>query len=401
MKNTVKKTAILLFGLVAQIASAQFRLTENTQVSLITEGPGIELYSSFGHSAIWIFDPQLGIDRSYNYGVFDTSDPLFYVHFTQGRMNYMIAQSPLEYMRYTAVSENRYLLMQELNLTASQKNRLFDFLEWNALPENRVYPYQFFYDNCSTRLRDVMRKILGDTLQFHPGKDFHKSFRNLTDEYLQERKWGDLGIDIGLGLPTDKIATPDQYMFLPEYLAANFDSARIAMNGSEMPLVKERRILITQMPQKAEFDWFSPVTLFWGLFLLAAGLTFFQWKKQRFNRTLDVILFLITGLVGAMLVFLWFFTDHADSAQNFNLLWAVPFNLIAAFALFSRRLTQKMRGYWLTYAGLEVLLLLTWAFLPQNLNEMLIPVVLTMLVRSGFLFWKSRQIQKSARLVRT
>ncbi|MBC8110331.1 MAG: DUF4105 domain-containing protein, partial [Verrucomicrobia bacterium] len=219
MMNRKKIIASILSIFSICFSLAAQNLSENAQISLITIAPGDELYSGFGHSALHVYDPNTGMDKSYNYGTFDFRAKGFYVKFVRGQLDYMLSVGELgRELIYWGEAENRQVTQQILNLSAEQKNRLYQFLEKNALPENKFYRYDFFYDNCSTRIRDALQKTIGESLKFNPTTDKEKSFRDLTDEYLlPTKKWEDLGIDVALGLRTDKIATPYEYMFLPDY----------------------------------------------------------------------------------------------------------------------------------------------------------------------------------------
>jgi hypothetical protein len=361
---------------------AQLHLTQETQVSLITEGPGEALYAGFGHSAIWIFDPSQGIDRLYNYGTFDVSDPLFYAKFVRGKLLYMLSVGRMEWAFYGSQMEGRSLTMQELSLSETQKNQLYQFLEKNALPENKFYAYDFFYDNCSTRIRDAFQQVLGDSLHFQPKSDREKSFRDMTDEYLGSKKWEDLGIDLLLGLPTDKIATPSQYMFLPDYLMYNFDWAQVNRGNGFEPLVEQKRLLLNALPMLKENPWVQPAPVLWTFFGIIALLSLLQVLKNNSNRWPDFLVFLLIGLLGSLMAGVWFLTDHRQAAGNLNLLWALPTHLPVAFLLLSRKLNAHLRYYYFFTACWTGLVLLAWAWLPQNLHEAALPLPLAVLLRS-------------------
>src|SRR5690606_16424401 len=225
----MKKILLLVLLLVNTLAFAEVRLTDKAEIRIVTCGPYQgELYSAFGHSAIRVFDPELDIDLIYNYGVFNFNQPNFYLNFAKGHLLYRLAVSRYQPFVESYIEENRYVHEQILNLTPTQNQKVFEFLQWNAKEENMHYYYDYFYDNCATRVRDVMKNALGESVRF---EDSHIStsytIRDLCDLYLQEQPWGDLGIDLCLGLPMDKPATPWMYMFLPDYLEQGYDHAYI------------------------------------------------------------------------------------------------------------------------------------------------------------------------------
>ncbi|HYC86358.1 MAG TPA: DUF4105 domain-containing protein, partial [Chryseosolibacter sp.] len=209
---------LILISLIPFLSQGQ-TLSERARVSVITCGPGQRvLYTAFGHSAFRIEDPVNGIDQVYNYGVFDFRRKNFYLNFARGQNYYKLAAYPYPNFEYEYIYFNRFIHQQVLNLDQGQKQAFFDFLEENAKPENATYLYDYFYDNCATRIRDVTQKVLGDSVRFD-GSYIQTDYtiRELTDLYLDYQPWGDLGIDICLGLPMDKRAAPHEYMFLPDY----------------------------------------------------------------------------------------------------------------------------------------------------------------------------------------
>lgn len=354
------------------------QLSENSFISVITCGPGqTELYSAFGHSAFRVHDPELGIDYAYNYGVFDFSQPNFYLNFARGHNYYKLAVQDYRQFEYFYRYFNRYVHEQVLDLTRSQKQRLFDFLQWNALPENRSYRYDYFYDNCATKIPDVLKKLFGDSLQFtFPHITTSYSFRQLTDLYLKYQPWGDLGIDLCLGLPMDKRVTPYEYMFLPDYVEAGLDYALL----NKRPLVKQKNIVYASVPEEFSAAWFTPLNVFILLAVATLLLTVYDLRRKKLSYWYDRLLFGITGLIGIILLLLWTATDHWAAAWNFNLLWALPFHLVVVFLL-------KRRKKWITiYFKVMVVILLAllvlWVWLPQQMHYALIPVIISLLMRS-------------------
>ncbi len=362
---------------------AQTQLSELAEISVLTLGPYQgELYSAFGHSAIRVYDPTLGLDEVYNWGVFDFDQPNFYLNFARGYLYYKLGVHPYDRFRDYYIYYNRYIHEQKLNLSISQKQKLFDYLQWNSLPENQNYRYDYFYNNCATKVRDVMLTVFSDSVKFdgsYVKTDY--SIRNLTDIYLEKQPWGDLGIDICLGLPMDKKAIPDEYMFLPDYIESGFNNATI---GS-MPLVSETISVYESREEEVESGLFHPLTVFIIFALLVLALSIWDFKRKKLSRWFDMLLLGAFGLVGCLLFFLWFFTDHQAAAVNFNLLWAFPLHLIVAFALFKNR--KWLIQYFLIISISLVLLLLLWFTLPQQLNVFLIPLVIVLLMRSSLNYY--------------
>jgi hypothetical protein len=379
-------TVILLLTFTAA-SKAQIKLSDKARISVITCGPGQDqVYVAFGHSAIRVQDPVRKIDQVYNYGVFDFSQKNFYLNFARGHNYYRLASYPFEDFEFSYIYYNRFIHQQVLNLTTEQNQKLFDYLEWNALPQNQQYLYDYFYDNCATRIRDVVAKVLGDSVAFddsHITTDY--TIRELTDLYLTYQPWGDLGIDICLGLPMDKKASPYEYMFLPDYIESSFAHATIKRNGTTAPLVQRSfTVFEPKDPPAYSNGIFQPVYVFALLFLIAAIITARDYSRNKLTNWFDITLFSIVGLVGLLLLLLWIATDHRAAAKNFNLLWALPTHIIAVFAFI--RQPKWLRYYFGAVVVLEILLLISWPFLPQKLHYALIPLVMAIALRAFIQF---------------
>jgi hypothetical protein len=366
------KKILWLLILIPPIIKAQ--LSEQANISVLTCGPYDELYSAFGHSAFRIYDPVNNINVTCNYGTFDFNQPNFYLNFALGNNLYKLSIQDYQRFEDVYIYENRFIHEQVLNLTSEQKQKLFAYLQWNAKPENASYSYDYFYDNCSTKIRDVLLEALGKDVIFdesHITTDY--TIRELTDFYLKALPWGDLGIDICLGLPMDKKAAPLEYMFLPDYVESAFDHASIVQNGSTVPLVKEKHITYEARASEPTNSLPNPLYLSSFIALLGAGLAIWDFKRRKASTWFDIILFGTTGLIGILLVLLWFFTNHQAAAMNFNLLWAFPVHFAAAIAM--RRSRKWLTRYFLYTTILIALTLLSWPILPQKLHYALIPLV--------------------------
>lgn len=364
-------------------ASAQFaQLSEGAKISVLTMGPTQEeLYSAFGHSAFRVYDSIQNIDLFYNYGVFDFNQPHFYLNFAKGNLNYKLEVYDFAPYRDYYIQHNRYIHEQVLNLTAEQKQKVFSYLQWNSLPQNQYYRYDYFYDNCATKIRDVVKAALKEEVTFD--STFIKTnytIRNLTDLYLAKQPWGDLGIDICLGLPMDKKASPYEYMFLPDYIEASFDHA--TNNSMGTPLVNKKVSIYEMKPEATPFHWYHPWIVFGLFFSVVAFISWRDWKSKKLSTWLDVVIFLLFGIIGILLLFLWTMTDHHAAAKNLNLLWALPTHLIVAIVLLFKNKPKWLKNYFLFTIVLSALLLATWSLLPQGLNIFLTPLVGIVLIRS-------------------
>jgi hypothetical protein len=375
----MRKFACLLLLLTSILAKAQpVYLSDSSEISVITLGPHQDqTYSAFGHSAMRVYDPQQGFDYAFNWGIFDFDQPNFYLNFARGRNFYMLGVHPYDLFRDYYIEHNRYVHEQKLNLTAEQRQKLYDYLVWNAQAENRSYRYDYFYDNCATRVRDVMVKVFGDSVKFDTSyitTDY--SIRDLTDIYLIHQPWGDLGIDICLGLPMDKKASPYEYMFLPDYIESSFDRATINSN----PFVKEKISVYESSNTQYPRSIFHPLNVFILFAVITLALSVWDFKRKKLSTWFDVIVFGTTGALGLLLLLLWVATDHKAAANNFNLWWALPTHLVAVIAFYKS--PAWLKKYFLVTALICSVTLMLWAVLPQKLNYCLVPFVIGLTARA-------------------
>ncbi len=347
------------------------------RISLITCTPGDQLYSIFGHSAIRIIDSTSLTDYVYNYGTFNFEDEGFYLKFVRGQLDYYISLDMFSNFMYAYRVENRGITEQVLELTQDEKLTLRSYLNENLKEENKYYKYDFFFDNCTTRLRDLLLEFKKPAPDFPPVMPEGTRFREAIHLYLDkgQQYWSKLGIDILLGAPTDAIMTPAQQQFLPDNLMYSVDSA------GNLKLVKTKINLF--QPTIPDYSGFriTPGIFFSFLFALMLMMGLSRNKVAlSFLHRLDGLIFFMTGLLGIVLCFMWFGTDHSMTKNNYNLLWAWPTHAIMAFLLNNR--SAWVRKYWLASSIILSALLLAWYFLPQSLNPALIPFVLLLIYRS-------------------
>lgn len=383
MLKMIKFTLLVISFLISCFSSKAEApiLSNEAEISVLTCTPGAELYSLFGHSAIRVHDPVKNIDVVFNYGTF-SFDEDFYFNFAMGRLNYSLSIQKMDNFLLAYQSENRGVSEQVLRLDQSQKQRLVEYLDWNHQPENRAYLYDFFYDNCSSRIRYVLEQALPDaSFEF---KDLQyeakPSFRDMIDVYLVHHPWGDFGIDLGLGLPCDIVPNSDEYIFLPDELSRAFDQARI--DGS--PLVIKRTSFMEGEPLHTAFSLSDPIPLMWLLLGLVIIASTFGWRRKQLWWGIDMFLFLIIGAVGLLVFFLWFVTDHTGTVNNLNILWAWPTHLIAVFLMLIK---PVRRYYMIIYGAVMFFVLLSFPFLPQSLHLATIPLMIIGIIR-GCLYWR-------------
>lgn len=369
---------LLLFGIGLCNAIEARELSENGQIYLITCGTGDDLYSVFGHSAIHISDPAAGIDRVYNYGTFDFDTPNFYLKFTQGKLEYALAVTSFERFLIGYQYEGRWVKRQRLDLEPAEKQAMYAFLENNALPENRNYKYDFFYDNCSSRIRDVFETVLSGKLEYPAAqRDTAATFRQMLDLYLDRHPWSDLGIDLALGIPCDQQADYRDKMFLPDYLMTVMDEAVVVRDGESSMLVSEVQDVLDVNPALRNSEPSSITWAFWvffGICLLSS--IFIDPARMRW---FDVTLFGVVGLLGVVILLLWFATDHGATKWNMNILWALPTWLYGAYLVAVRKTESR---FFKIQSGFVFFVVIAWMWIPQTLHAAVIPLVLALITRS-------------------
>ncbi|WP_299123507.1 DUF4105 domain-containing protein [uncultured Winogradskyella sp.] len=380
----LKLISFVFFLTIATSSAQQFQLSPKSKVSILTVGPGESLNDAFGHNAFRIQDTSLGIDVTYGYGGYDFEAPNFYLKFAQGKLNYLISRYNFSDFQFHYKSYNRTIAEQVLNLSIEEKQSLFDYLENNYKPENRKYLYDFFYDNCATRIRDVAKVAKKNDVEFTlPEKFESKTFRELIHEHVGLNTWGSFGIDIALGSVIDRKATATEHMFLPKYIYTFFENAKT--NSSEN-LVKSSSLIF--QGKKRDFSSsfiFSPLMIMGLLAALMLFITFKDYKNNTRSTWLDIILFGATGLVGILLILLWFATNHTATAYNYNLLWAFPLNIIVISQLIRPQIKNWFRGYLKFLIIIICLLTLHWIIGVQIYAIGLIPFLIALLMRYLYL----------------
>jgi hypothetical protein len=361
----IRASLSLLFLLIGLASFGQFE----GEISILTCTPGQEIYSAFGHTAIRARGTFEGerVDWVYNYGTFEF-DESFVWKFTMGKLNYMLSRQEFPYFQYEYIRSLRGIEEQTLNFNEFEKNKLLALLEENYKPENRYYLYDFFYDNCSTRVRDILKEVSDKELSYGETSNQGKSFRDLIHEYLGNFCWTEWGIDIALGLPCDKIAEGEEDMFLPDHLFDRLAAARLG----DGPLVLRTEEILPLEEIETSKSW-GPKQVTWLFFAVYLVVFFWSILKKRSTRAVDNGVLILFGFIGLFVCFLWFLTDHVATINNLNILWASPLAFVIAFANKSLIWARWI----LLVIGLSALLaLLGSMILPQELHPAILPLAL-------------------------
>jgi Domain of unknown function (DUF4105) len=352
----------------AQLPTTQLR------ISILTCGAGEELYSTYGHTAIRVIDSSTGSDCVYNYGTFEYGDPQFYSKFARGKLPYYVNRDTIVNFMHEYIIDKRSVMEQVLNLDVQQTQKIHAFLLNNIKEENKYYKYDFLFDNCSTRIRDLLKTTLGSGLQYaRVIADDSVSFRTYLNYYERNLHVERFGINLLMSNLVDEKMKNDQSFFLPDFLMKGIDGAWL--NGK--PLVKETLQLL---PAKQNFAQYinEPKLIGWILLIAIALLSLLKPIKKRLIY-FDVLFFMILGLLGCMMLFMWFGTEHKVCAWNRNLFWAFPLHL--GFAYFIARKSEMVSRYARYASYLVIGSVIYGLFAKQEYIAEITPILILILFR--------------------
>ncbi len=377
-------TLIILFGTMGSLQAETFIgypiAPENTQISLLTCSPGDLIYELFGHTAIRIQDDSHKLDFVVNYGLFDFDQPHFVYRFVRGKTDYTVGVNYTRSFIQSYAERGSSITESILNLTLAEKQDLLNRLNENLQPENRIYRYNFIYNNCATKVRDIFDMSIKRKLSYPTHVDSY-SFREAIMLYTETAPWSQLGFDLCLGAGADRTATQREMLFLPEILGETYASAMLTDSTGTQPLCLQTSQIIPATQEKGT-AWFSPTLCAYLLLLMVLYASFFLNKHKIWLKRMDVVLFTINGIGGCIILFLILYSQHPFTGQNYNILWMNPFTffpLITCIFPFMK----KING--LFYLGATVMFLgfvIVMPILPQVFNLAVLPWVLTLLLRS-------------------
>ena len=331
---------------------------DSIEVSLLTCQPHDEVYSLYGHTALRWHDLRTGLDIAFNWGVFNFKAPHFVTRFVFGLTDYELGAYPYNIFQKEYRHFGSMVTEQVLNLNGEEIARLKGLLDQNLQPENCVYRYNYFYNNCTTKARDIIEQCISGEVKYTERKDFTPSYRDMVHEMTRNKRWSQWGNDLLLGIKADQPTTLRQQEFLPHNLMYDFDRAQIYENGVYRPLVKERRIAVPAGVQiiKKEFP-ITPIQYF--CIMLVIGIIFFimESKQQGIYIYWDALLMVISGIIGVVL-FLMLFSQHPTVSLNLQIILFNPIHWLFLWPV----IRGKKTIYWKILAVLCVLFLIGGLF---------------------------------------
>lgn len=324
---------------------------DSIEISLITCTPGTEIWSEFGHTAVRVHDITSGMDVAVNYGMFSSNQPYFIPRFIFGLTDYKMDVEPFDAFLAEYAYEGRGVIEQKLNLSVADISAICEALRKNIQPENQVYRYNFFYDNCTTRARDIIVDNLNGSVKYPAAMTDSCSFRIMVHGYTKDFRWTQFGEDLLLGLPADYKTNKSEQQFLPENLMKDFDNT--LYNGK--PLVSSRRMLV--VPRNSDTGGgfpLSPMDCVMILLVLTVTAELFEYRQHRIFWGIDLFYMLLTGLPG-LIITAMIFSQHPTVSLNLLILILNPLPLIFAYPAIKR--TRQHRNYW-WWTAWEVLIVL-------------------------------------------
>lgn len=373
----------------APVASSQghsdlMPLSETAWAGLITCEPSNELYTSFSHTALHICDTANGINLVYNYGTFDFATPHFVWKFATRTLDYCISRESYNSFINDYTHQRRAVWEQRLKLSRQEVCNMFILLELNYRPENRWYRYDFFRDNCATRIRDIILTSLDHRELDYPKEDkTGKSYRDIVYTTNGNRLWWRFTVDLALGARCDRDCSTFECAFLPLEMKEQFDTLVVAGSSETLTepavqLLEDRREPLKHYP--------SPTLTFWVVFFAILTVSLLGMKKGWTLKWLDVVTYLIPGLMSLVALFLWFCSAHYCTKWNLNLLWASPLFLYLSGASMRRKKGMPVGKGYAVVTIVQIGLLLAvigmmatgW---PQHLNRAVLPIALTLFTR--------------------
>jgi hypothetical protein len=350
------------------------QLSERARITILTCGPAAPMYATFGHTALWVSDPENHIDEVYNFGTFDSGTSNFYLKFLGGRLQYALSVANFNSFLREYKNENRWVKAQDLQLANEKLNDLYNALKQADRPENRFYRYDFFRDNCSTKIMNLILAASGnakaiDTLNTPANLTYRKALKH----YLKYRPWLQFGINLLLGPFADQQISRKQSCFMPDFLMQEAGSAGLA----SAPETILDGISISKGPSELS----SPMVIFWMMLFFMVALTFWLKISKKISDRTDLFLFTFVALPGLLFMFLWSWSDHVSLHVNLNILWANPLLLVLLWSIPAEK-TKFNRAFLLLYSLLLFFFIISFSRLPQKIPLEAMPILSILALRS-------------------
>lgn len=357
---------------------------DSIEVSLLTCTPGKDMYAKFGHTALRVRDYTVNKDIVFNYGCFDYNANNFVLKFLLGQTDYLLDAEEFEFLKYRYGMLGNGVSEQTLNLSQEEANRLLILLLENLRPENQEYRYNWLYDNCTERARDMIEKAVNGRIEYAKVTNPDITVREMLHHCLETSPWVAFGIDLILGSEIDHKVTDRIMMFLPDVLKRESDGAHIIrQDGTQVEYISGRSIVLddTNKPEQA-YTVGSPLFVFSLLLLFTMALFAYELRNRRYVMWLDITMHTCQGLAGLLVAFLFFFSEHPAVDSNWLVIILNPLPLFyAGWLIYCHRTNRRN---WVAYVNLAVLsaFLVTMTLCPQSFNPAMWLIVVNLLIRA-------------------
>ncbi len=372
-------TGLLLMALLSLKAFSQ--TSNDTIAYLLTCGPGTDTYSIYGHSALRIVIPAKNFDTVYNWGVFDFRTKNFAWKFAKGRLDYMLIAESSKGFLQGYFFEKRYVYSQRLNMDSGELAILTSLVNENLKPENVSYRYDFFYDDCSTRIRDLFEKSIGEKLKYppaEPGKS--PSFRDMVTKYQSPYPWLKFGVDLIMGSTSDKKADFRDRMFLPVDMREELSKTHIRRNDKMIPLLQNPVTLVDFEPIVVRPNLLLSPPFVFTLLIIIIMVMASLIRNRKTIRIIDIFLYSVFSVLAMLMIFFNFFTDHQQMKWNLNIIWINPFIIVCLIML----ILNKAGVMWFRIVFyISAIFLLIQYILPQDFNTAFLLLDVIILIRSS------------------
>lgn len=338
------------------VIKVQDNKSDSVEISLLTCSPGNEIYSLYGHTAIRYTNYKKNIDIVINYGVFSFDTPFFIPKFIFGLTDYEMGIIPFIHFYNEYNSNGRSVIQQNLNLTYKEKVSVINAIEKNYFPQNRIYRYNYFYDNCTTRARDILLNNINGEIEYNNKQESFPSFREMIHSFNNDYPWARFGNDILLGVTADRKTTRNEYQFLPSNLKKDFDNIIIRNeNGTTRPLVTDCFYIINNNLNTPKHDIvFRPTTVAWLFLCLVIITTLFEFFLKKDFYYFDILLLFFDGCIGIIL-FMMLFSKHPTTSTNLQILLFNPLSLFFIHRVIKKIRNKEFDKFWLYATGIIIL----------------------------------------------
>lgn len=380
----MKRLFTIVLLLVASVTTiAAYHPSEQAEISVLVCSPGNDMYSQYGHAALRLRDTTQHIDEVFDYGVFYIHNYVDFVkNFLTGKMFYSVESQSFLITHWVYSSEGRGIVEYKLNLTPDEIKNICSYLQWNLRRQNKEYLYNFFDDNCATRLRDIIERFVPRVQWNEPYES--DTWKNVVFQYSDKNSWIGMGIQLTLGLPADKTASTRGMMFSPEYFAKSLEYATV--DGKK--LVSQTTEILPVVAVAQSSVWNNACLIMWIVAIMLIFLSLWEIKTGRRVIWCDVVLFFITGILGCVITYISCFSVHSAVFPNFNLLWLMPTHVLFSVAWLVRPWRNVLKWYFVFTAAMTLLAVLISGIFGQQILATTWSLIAVFIARAAFFLKK-------------